>query len=269
MRRKLIAGAQKQYLNLRQSIAFAHKLVEAIQNKKYSFDIAICPSFISLAHVSEILAGSEVGLGAQNVHERDSGAFTGQISLQHLLDIDVRYVIVGHSELREHQSETSLQIKEKVKICLNPPSPRIVMPIVCVGEKVRGEDAEQLISNDLRTIFGEVTPARFQVENVVVAYEPVWAIKAGKDDKDTQPADPDYANKMHSFIRATLAEIYDSELAQRIRILYGGSVNETNAIDYLKQPEIDGLLIGSASVRIESFLQILDSAQKITVGLNK
>jgi triosephosphate isomerase len=107
MRRKLIAGAQKQYLNLRQSIAFAHKLVEAIQNKKYSFDIAICPSFISLAHVSEILAGSEVGLGAQNVHERDSGAFTGQISLQHLLDIDVRYVIVGHSELREHQSETS------------------------------------------------------------------------------------------------------------------------------------------------------------------
>lgn len=260
MRRPLIVGAQKLYLGLDQAIEFARRLVEETRDKSYPFDIAICPSHIKLALVAQVLAGSKIGLGAQNVHQEENGPFTGQVAISELLELGVHYIIVGHSEARGEFSESSEDVHKKLQICLKRRE-KTVTPIVCVGEtkqeRIDGKSKE-VIEKDIRIIFNNIRRDEFDVENVVIAYEPVWAIKGGKDDKLTEPASPEVANEMHFFIRQLLSKIYGHKIGEQVRILYGGSVNAANTQPYLRQPEIDGLLVGSASIKIESFLQILD-----------
>lgn len=262
MKRLLIVGAQKLYLSLNDSVEFAKQLVKAVDGKPFPFDIAVCPSFINLAFVANILRGSPIAIGAQNVHQENSGAYTGQVSMQELLGIRVQYVIVGHSELRNQQGETNGMVRQKAKIALK----HKVVPIVCIGESKEEREAgrsKEVIERDIREIFTDIPRDDFAAENVVVAYEPVWAIKAGRDDKSTVAATPDLANEMHKFIRSVLSEIYSSDIAEKIRILYGGSVSPENAQDLLKEPSIDGLLVGTASVKIEFFLKILEAAEEM------
>lgn len=261
MRKVLIVGAQKLYLSLEDSKEFAGRMITIINNRRFSFDLAICPSFINLAHVADILKGSQIALGAQNVHQEDIGAFTGQVSMKELIAVGVKYVIVGHSELRNQQRETNEMVSRKVKMSLT----QKVIPITCVGESKEEKDAgrsEEVIERDLREIFTHISKEHFAVENVVIAYEPVWAIKAGRKDKATEAASPSSANKMHEFIRTTLSKIYDSNIAEKIRILYGGSVAPENTKNLLEEPAIDGLLIGTASIKIESLLKIIEAAEE-------
>ena len=260
MRTQLVVGAQKLYLSLQDSVQFARDLLAEIQDQVFSFDVAVCPSFINLAHVAEILRGTVVGVGAQNVHQEDNGAFTGQVSIRELLHCGVTYVTVGHSELRKYQHETNGQVNQKVKTCLR----HGVIPIACVGEHREDRDKGRscdVIREDIGSVIDGVLSESLPVENVVIAYEPVWAIKAGRDDKKTVPATPQEASEMHDFIRRVLAESCGRNAAQQMRIIYGGSVSQENAADLLTQPSIDGLLIGTASIRIQSFLHILEAAQ--------
>jgi triosephosphate isomerase len=263
MRRPLIVGAQKLYLSLNDSVEFARQLVKAVDNKRSPFDIAVCPSFVNLAYVANILRESPIAIGAQNVHQENSGAYTGQVSIQELLGLGVQYVIVGHSELRNQQGETNGMVRQKAKIALK----HKVIPIVCIGENKEEREAgrsEEVIERDIREIFTGIPKDDFADENnVVVAYEPVWAIKAGRDDKSTVAASPGLADDTHEFIQDILSSIYGSDVAEMIRILYGGSVSPENTKDLLKEPSIDGLLIGTASVKIESFLKILEAAEEI------
>jgi len=262
MRRTLIVGAQKLYLHRDDSKKFAQRLVKTIRDKQYSFDIAVCPSFINISDVSDILRGSNVGIGAQNVHQEDSGAFTGQVSIQELLSLGVKYIIVGHSELRNQQGETNGMVNKKIKTCLK----HDVVPIACIGENYEERQAgrsKEIIELYIRDIFKDISEDTFKLQNIVIAYEPIWAIKGGRDDKNTAAASPEIANDMHEFIRDVIATIYSRGIAEKIRIIYGGSVNSENTGILLKEPSIDGLLIGTASIVVESFLKILEAAEGV------
>jgi triosephosphate isomerase len=263
-RKPLIIGAQKLYLSLEESIEFANRLRAATDSNLFSSDIAICPSFVNLAHVAAILRGSHLGIGAQNVHQEDSGAFTGQVSIKELKQLGVGYVIVGHSELRR-EGETNDLVRKKVGICLA----HGVTPIVCVGEDWEERSAglsERIIEEDVRDIFLDIHSDKFDVRNVVVAYEPLWAIKAGKDDARRVAATFDVVNQMHRLIREVLCSLYEHEIAEGIRIVYGGSVDPGNALGFLGEGGAEGLLIGSASIKFDSFLQIIEAAEKVFVG---
>lgn len=261
MRRPLIVGAQKLYLSrLPEAVEFAKELVRKVQNKHFDFDIAICPSFINLAHVADILRWSQIEIGAQNVHQENDGAFTGQVSIKELLseEIKVKYVMVGHSELRIQQGETNEMINAKIKTCLK----HGVIPIACVGETREQRDlgrSEEVIERHIREMFKDISRDAF--EDVVIAYEPVWAITGMN--KDAKPATADEANDVHGFIRDMLSSMYGNDVAEKIRVVYGGSVSPTNAGDFLKKPSIDGLLVGSASRNIDSFWNILEIAQNV------
>lgn len=261
MRNPLIVGAQKLYLSLNDSIKFARDLATNLRDRSFPFDIAICPSFINLAHVANILKESQIGIGAQNVHQEDSGAFTGQVSIKELLQIGVKYITVGHSELRTYQGETNGDVNQKVKTCLK----HGVIPIACVGEKKEERESgksKEVIDQDIRGIFVNISPSYFKIEDVVIAYEPVWAIKAGKADKNTRAATAGEANEMHEFIRNIISTIYGNGIATKMRIIYGGSVSPENTKELLKEPSIDGLLVGTASIKVESFLKILGAAEE-------
>jgi triosephosphate isomerase (TIM) len=262
MRRIAIVAAHKLYLSYADSQRYAQELVRIVQEREFLFDIIVCPSFISLANVSSILKGSSVGVGAQNVQHRKNGAFTGQISMPQLLDVGVKYVIVGHSELRGYQGETPDGINKKIQMCLDANT----TPIICVGEKKEDRLSgiwKKVIADDVQRIFKDIGCRAFNVENSMISYEPVWAIKSGADDLFTKPADPEIANEVHTHIRDVLSDLYGKSIASKIRILYGGSVDPNNARGYIEQPSIDGLLVGSASRRIESFVGILDAAEEV------
>ncbi|MBI3246520.1 MAG: triose-phosphate isomerase [Deltaproteobacteria bacterium] len=267
-RRPLVTAAHKLFLSLSEEIGFAKELIRKTQNEDYDFDIAVCPSFINLAHVTQILRGSKIGVGAQNVDQAENGAFTGQISMQDLQGIGVQLVTVGHSELRayrveghleEYPRETNETVNAKIKICLK----YSVVPIACVGETREDRDngkSREVIERDVKGMLKDISPDSFRVEDIVIAYEPVWAIK-GLKNKDARPASASEANEMHEFIREILTRLYGSNVAAKMRIIYGGSVSSENTEELLKKPSIDGLLIGSASTKIGSFLDILECAQ--------
>lgn len=266
-RKPLIVGAQKLYLQLGEAVEFAQQLRAAVSDRHVSFDIAICPSFINLAHVAEVLRGTQIGIGAQNVHKEYTGAFTGQVSIKELLQIGVRYVIVGHSELRR-EGETNGKVREKVEICLK----NRVIPIVCVGEDRREREqgiSKEVIACDIRAVFEGIDSNMFECAKPVVAYEPVWAIKAGKDDNVRTAAEPEIVDEMHLHIRQTLASIYGPEIARDTLIIYGGSVDADNAPLFLKRDSIEGLLVGSASIRFSSFDGILRALENLMIDETK
>lgn len=260
MRRAIIVGAQKLYLGLKGAVEFAQELKAAAGSKSYPFDVVVCPSFINLAHVAEVLRNSPIKVGAQNVHQEDSGAFTGQVSIKELTDQYVSYVIIGHSELRRQQGETNEMVRKKMITCLK----HGVTPIVCVGDTVEDKQAGRsmkAVVEDLNEIFKQ--PISHAISSIVIAYEPVWAIKAGRDDKNTISATPEDAARMHAMIRSTMAKMYEPSIADAIRVVYGGSVNQNNTDKLMAQQDIDGLLVGTASIDLKSFCNILDCAEKV------
>jgi triosephosphate isomerase len=232
----------------------ARQLAGALRNSLEAVEgvqVAICPPFVALDAAYGILHGSVIQLGAQNMHAADSGAFTGEVSAGMLRSVGCRYVILGHSERRSMFGETDADVQAKVLQAL---AHRLV-PIVCVGEHLDDRDAgreEAVVAEQLRGALADVRLAA--ASDLVVAYEPVWAIGTGRT------ASPDQAQAMHAFIRSKLTTLFGAETAADILILYGGSMKPDNADELLAQPDIDGGLIGGASLMAESFLALVQAA---------
>ncbi len=261
MRRPLIAGNWKMHLTPSEGAALATQLRQRI-GMRSDVEILLCPAFVALQAVAEAIRGSELKLGAQNVFWRDVGAFTGQVSPPMLAAVGCEYVILGHSETRgrfgvtdpdldasllPYFSETEATLNRKLRAVL----PHGLKPILCVGETLAEREAGQTESVIRAQLEGALAGlASDELYELVVAYEPVWAIGTG------QVCDADEANRVCGFIRQTLRELYDAEMAEFVRILYGGSVKASNAHALLHQPEIDGALVGGASLSAEEFEQI-------------
>lgn len=213
-----------------------------------SVEIVICPTYLALHPVQSAVAGSNVGLGAQDVHWEDQGAFTGKVSADMLVGIGVGYVILGHSEQRTYFHETDQSVNQKFKKALA----HGLIPIVCVGETLEereGNRTEAVLEKQVRGAFAGISQS--QAEQTVIAYEPVWAIGTGKVATTAQ------AQEAHKFIRSLLAAAYSGPTAEKIRIQYGGSMKPENAAELLAQPDVDGGLIGGAALKADSFLGIV------------
>jgi triosephosphate isomerase len=254
MRRKIIAANWKMNMTQAEAARFIEVfLLEAAD--AIDVDIVIVPSFTALAKVSDLLTDrQDIKVGAQNMHWEKSGAFTGEISAAQLRDLFVRYVILGHSERRSLFGETDEVVNKKVRAAHEA----TLRPIVCVGETLKERDAgevEKVLGRQLRQSLAELSPKELQ--ETIVAYEPVWAIGTGRN------ATPEQAQEAHAFIRGVLGELSDISTAERMRIQYGGSVKPENAAELMAQPDIDGALVGGASLDPRSFAEIVKAARKI------
>lgn len=232
----------------------ADGMVAARNGKDDSSDILICPPFISIPAVAESFSGSHLKVGAQNVHTEDNGAYTGEISTSMLNDAGCEYVIIGHSERREYFHEDDALVAQKTKKGLDDG----LKVIVCVGEKLEDRKSgnhEHIVKTQVQAVLDQVDASN--ANNFVIAYEPVWAIGTG------ETATPEQAQEMHKFIRGLLADAWSEDDAEKIRILYGGSMKPANAEELLSQPDVDGGLIGGASLKAESFSSIIDIAESI------
>ncbi len=249
MRRPLIAGNWKMNLNRVEAVALA----QAIADAKFTLDVdaLICPPTIYLDPVLAVTLGTRVAVGAQDVYFEESGAFTGETSTGMLVDVGCQYVILGHSERRHVIGETDELINKKVKAALAAG----LTPILCVGETLAERESGHtmgIVKSQFSGSLAGISAA--DAEKTVIAYEPVWAIGTGKT------ATPAQAQEVHADLRKLLAERYNQELANSVRILYGGSVKPDNASELLTQPDIDGALIGGASLKADSFLAIANAA---------
>ncbi|CCO07566.1 triose-phosphate isomerase [Desulforamulus hydrothermalis] len=248
MRQKIIAGNWKMHKSRADAVSFVQELKNNLGDTRV--DVVICPPFTALAAVAEVLAGSKLALGAQNMHWADQGAYTGEISPLMLQDCGCRYVILGHSERRQYFGETDGQVNQKVKAALA----HGLLPVVCVGETLaqrQGGLTETVVGSQTAAALAGLTPE--QVAGLVIAYEPVWAIGTG------QTASEQDAQQVNQYIRALLAEQYGQAAAAAVRILYGGSVKPANAASLLAQPDIDGALVGGASLKAADFLGIIQA----------
>lgn len=246
MRTKIVAGNWK--MNKKASEAAA--LVEGIKQEVAGVskvEVVVCPPFTDLKDAAAACAGSNVALGAQNVHWEASGAFTGEISAEMLKELGVTYVIVGHSERRQYFGETDETVNKRAKAALAAG----LIPIVCVGETLSERDAGQMEEVVVRQTKAGVDGLGEDLAKVVIAYEPVWAIGTGRT------ATPAQAQEVHALIRRTLAEISNGDIANGIRIQYGGSMKPENAKELMSQPDIDGGLIGGAALKADSFAAII------------
>jgi len=253
MRRKLIAGNWKMNLDRAGAVQLAQQVVE--NNRRVdSVDMAVCPPSVYLEAVGQVVAGTPVALGAQNMHYKPKGEFTGEISGPMIKQFGCKYVILGHSERRHKLRETSEDVNQKVFAALSTG----LIPIVCVGEtdkqREEGETAD-VIRRQFDGGFSGLSAQ--QMMQVVIAYEPVWAIGTGKT------ATPEQAQEVHDQLRKLLASRYNGEVAAEVRILYGGSVKPENAEALLGQPDIDGALVGGASLKADAFTQIIRIAEQV------
>lgn len=247
MRRKFVAGNWKMNLSRAEAVKLAQALV-AQADKVKNADWAVCPAFVHLDAVAAVVKGTSLGLGAQNLYFEPNGAFTGEVSGEMLVDLGCRYVVLGHSERRHVLGESDADVNKKVKSALGLG----LVPIVCVGETLAEREAGR--TNDVvRSQFdGSLAGLTAeQVAGLVIAYEPVWAIGTGK------VATPEQAEAVHADLRTLLTTRYNPAVAAQVRIQYGGSVKPDNAGQLLNQPNIDGALVGGASLKAESFLGIL------------
>jgi triosephosphate isomerase len=250
MRRCFIAGNWKMNLCRAESTALARGIASALGDTP-GVDVAVCPPSIYLDAVATTLDGSPVSLGAQDVYFEEQGAFTGELSPSMLCDIGCRYVILGHSERRHVLGEDDTLVNCKLHAALNSG----LLPIVCVGETIDdrriGRTAEVIAAQFTNSLAGLTTE---QMTITTIAYEPVWAIGTG------EVATPEQAQEVHADLRSLLEKSYNSDIASLVRIQYGGSVNAENAAALLSQPDIDGALVGGASLAVESFLGIIQQA---------
>ena len=243
-RRPIVAGNWKMNTTIAEGLALVDAMLPRLQTLA-SVERVVCPPFVSLAAISERLQGTDIGTGAQNLHPEPKGAFTGEIAPGMLVGL-VQYVIVGHSERRQYFAEDDAFVNRKVRAALEGG----LVPIVCVGESLeqheRGE-TERFVTSQVRAAFEGIA----DLGQVVVAYEPIWAIGTGR------AATPEGANATIALIRATVGEIAGQGAAQGLRIQYGGSVTADNFGAFIAQPDIDGALVGGASLRAEQFVEIV------------
>jgi len=250
VRRPLIAGNWKMNLQRLQAVELARAVVERGRHLT-AIELAVCPPSVYLDAVGSVVAGSSVALGAQNMYHEAAGAFTGEISASMLLDLHCRYVILGHSERRHVLGETDQDVHRKVLAALTAG----LSPIVCLGELLSEREAGQtaaVIRRQFEGSLGGLSPD--QMAQVVIAYEPVWAIGTGR------VATPQQAEEVHLDLRKILENRYNRSVAEAVRIQYGGSVKPSNAAELLGQPNVDGALAGGASLKADDFLGIAAAA---------
>jgi triosephosphate isomerase len=250
MRKPLIAGNWKMNTTVAEAVKLVTQMLDALNSIK-NIDKVLCPPYISLYPVKKMLNGTSIELGSQNMYFKDSGAYTGEISPLMLKDL-CKYVILGHSERRQYISETDSLINEKIKASLI----HGLLPILCIGESLQQNETGQThkvlisqIENGLKGINANT--------DIIIAYEPIWAIGTGKAATSTQAGDT------ISFIRESLAVIWGKIGADAIRILYGGSVTSTNIAELIKQPDIDGALVGGASLKPDEFVSIVKQTASV------
>ncbi len=251
-RRKLIAGNWKMNNSNKEALELVNQLKNLVKDVK-DRDIMIAPTFTCLSDVNNAVKGTNIKLGAQNLYFEEKGAFTGQISADMLLAVGCEYVIIGHSECRDIFGEKDELINKKVKRALD----KNLIPVLCVGEHLEEREKEitaNVVSGQTKAAFNGLTEA--EAKKVVIAYEPVWAIGTGKT------ATPQDADDVHKTIRETLKSLYNDSVADGMIILYGGSVNEKNADDLLNMPNIDGALVGGASLVADKFARIVNYIAK-------
>lgn len=246
-RRYFLAGNWKMNTDSGSGRRLAESLVGLV-GKVTEVDIAVCPPFPYLGGIREAVSGSVISVGAQNLFYEASGAFTGEVSAAMLTDVGCKYVILGHSERRHILGENDEVINRKIKMAIKAG----LKPIFCVGELLAEREANQtndVVGRQLRSGLAGIPPE--QLREITVAYEPVWAIGTGK------VATPQQAEEVHAFIRQSLTKMYGADLAQSICIQYGGSVKGDNADGLLSQPNVDGALVGGASLKAEDFAEIV------------
>jgi len=249
-RKLIIAGNWKMNKTVTEALALVDDLKNGLANIK-EVDIVVCPPFTALSEVAKALRGSNIQLGAQNMSEHDVGAYTGEIAAAMLKELSVRYVILGHSERRQYQRESDELISKKAQAAHTVS----LIPIICVGETLAERETgrtEKVLETQVR---GSLTGlSKDQMAETIIAYEPVWAIGTG------QTATTAQAQEAHAFIRGLLVGLFDEAVARRVRIQYGGSVKPANACELMSQPDVDGALVGGASLEARSFIEIIKNS---------
>jgi triosephosphate isomerase (TIM) len=246
MRTPIIAGNWKMYKTPQEAVAFVNAIKDPLAAYP-SVERVVCPPYVALPGVSDALAGTEIAVGAQDLHWEEQGAFTSQVAPGMLVGL-VKYVIIGHSETRAYLGVTDAMVNKKVKAALA----HGLHPIIAVGESLEINEAgntQQFVGNQIRAAFDGIAPDA--LANIVVAYEPIWAIGTGKS------ASGEQANAIIGSIRAILADLYGDAHADAMRIQYGGSVKPANMVEFMSQPHIDGALVGGASLKEDSFVDLV------------
>ncbi len=248
MRKNIVAGNWKMNTTLQEGVQLAKEVNESLKSFKANCGVVIAVPFTHLASINDVIDKNLLGLGAENCANKVSGAFTGEVSAAMVASTGANYVILGHSERRQYYGETSETLKEKVALALE----NGLTPIFCIGEVLEEREANvhfDVVKRQVEEALFELSAEDFS--KLVLAYEPVWAIGTGKTATDDQ------AEEMHAFIRNTIAEKYGKEIADNTTILYGGSCKPSNAAQLFAKPNVDGGLIGGASLKSESFIDIV------------
>ncbi|MCC8043431.1 MAG: triose-phosphate isomerase [Oscillospiraceae bacterium] len=251
LRKAVIAGNWKMNKTRPEAKALLEAIIPLVANAKDKIEVIACVPFTNLETAVAVTAGSNIKVGAENVHFEKSGAYTGEISADMLSEVGAEYVVVGHSERRQYFGETDETVNKRTKAALAGG----LKPIVCVGELLVEREAnitEEVISRQIKLDLADISAE--DVKKAIIAYEPVWAIGTGKT------ATADQAQEVCAFIRATLAKLYDNATADAVTIQYGGSMNAKNCAELLSKPDVDGGLIGGASLKAEDFNVIVQAA---------
>lgn len=250
MRKLFIAGNWKMNKTISETVELVNSLKREVSDIE-GVDIVICPVFISLSEAADLVIDSNIGLGAQNVYWQEKGAFTGEVSPMMLKDAGCKYVIIGHSERRKYFGETNDTVLKKI----NAVQSVGLIPIVCVGETLEERDNKktiEVIEKQLQEGLKGINEDN--LEKIIIAYEPVWAIGTGKT------ATPEQAEEIHKFIRDWIREKYSLDLSEEVRIIYGGSVKASNAKELMSQKNIDGALVGGASLESQLFVELIKNS---------
>lgn len=250
MRRKVVAGNWKMNMNLSGTIELISAIKKELSKSESKTEVIVCPPFTSLETAVTLVKGSSIKAGAQNMHYENDGAFTGEISADMLKSVGCEYVILGHSERRTLFGETDDMINKKVKKALSSG----LKPIFCVGETLEERESnltEKVVESQVKNGLSGIS--EHELSDLIIAYEPVWAIGTGKT------ASPEQAQEVHKFIRNLISKLYSNNFADNLTIQYGGSVKPDNAEELFSQPDIDGGLIGGASLQADSFVTIVNS----------
>lgn len=248
MRKQIIAGNWKMHTDLAEATILVEGIKAALAEGEVSREVVVCPPFTGLSTVADLIEDTDVRLGAQNMYFEPKGAFTGEVSPLMLTDVGCHYVILGHSERREYFSESDALINQKIKAAFQYD----LIPILCVGESLAQREANETQSFiDSQLTAGLEGLTAEQVSQMVIAYEPIWAIGTGKT------ATAEQAGEVCTAIRAEVAALFDAATAEALRIQYGGSVKGSNAKEILSQPDIDGALVGGASLKADDFMAII------------
>lgn len=250
MRKLFIAGNWKMNKTISETVELVNSLKREVSDIE-GVDIVICPVFISLSEAADLVIDSNIGLGAQNVYWQEKGAFTGEVSPMMLKDAGCKYVIIGHSERRKYFGETNDTVLKKI----NAVQSVGLIPIVCVGETLEERDNKktiEVIEKQLQEGLKGINEDN--LEKIIIAYEPVWAIGTGKT------ATPEQAEEIHKFIRDWIQEKYSLDLSEEVRIIYGGSVKASNAKELMSQKNIDGALVGGASLESQLFVELIKNS---------